>query len=127
MNEIIKAEIKKLTKKMDATTEMESRNYYRGKIAGLKLAIRLEPLVIRNFAALRDLINNINESIQESEGLSFVPAVTLKTDGYEFYIEFMDNVMWDSDNNGWLPITEIELQVREGMRDILRSLSKISV
>lgn len=45
MNEIIKAEIKKLTKKMDATTEMESHNYYRGKIAGLKLAIRLEPQV----------------------------------------------------------------------------------
>lgn len=45
MNEIIKAEIKKLTKKMDATTEMESHNYYRGKIAGLKLAIRLEPPV----------------------------------------------------------------------------------
>ena len=38
-------EIKKLTKKMNATTEMESHNYYRGKIAGLKLAIRLEPRV----------------------------------------------------------------------------------
>jgi hypothetical protein len=92
-----------------------------------KESVPAETLVIRNFAALRGMINNINESIQESEGLSFTPAVTLKTDGYEFYIEFMDNVMWDSENNGWLPITEIELQVREGMRDILRSLSKISV
>ena len=43
MNPKIDAEIKKATKKMNATTEMESHNYYRGKIAGLKLAIRLEP------------------------------------------------------------------------------------
>lgn len=90
-------------------------------------SVPLDGLVIRNFAALRDLVNNINESIQESEGLSFTPVVTVKTDGYEFYIEFMDNVMWDSDNNGWMPIIGIELQVREGIRDILRSLSKISV
>ena len=45
MNPKIDAEIKKATKKMNATTEMESHNYYRGKIAGLKLAIRLEPQV----------------------------------------------------------------------------------
>jgi hypothetical protein len=102
-------------------------HWYITKESAEQLSGQIEPQVIRNFAALRDLVNNINESIQESEGLSFTPAVTLKTDGYEFYIEFMDNVMWDSDNNGWLPITEIELQVREGMRDILRSLSKISV
>jgi hypothetical protein len=56
MNEIIKAEIKKLTKKMKATTEMESHNYYRGKIAGIKLAIRLEPLVRGKFAELLEEI-----------------------------------------------------------------------
>lgn len=59
MNEIMKAEIKKLTKKMNATTEMESHNYYKGKIAGIKTAIRLEPLVRGKFAELiKDIPTN---------------------------------------------------------------------
>lgn len=56
MNELLKVELKKLKKKMEATTEMESHNYYKGKIAGLKLAIRLEPLVSRKFADFVDAI-----------------------------------------------------------------------
>ena len=64
MNGIIKAEIKKLTKKMNATTEMESHNYYRGKIAGLKLASRLEPQVMLNFA---DILDDMIKELQTEQ------------------------------------------------------------
>ena len=84
---------------------------------------------LSKFTSLRNLINNINDDIENSEGLSIIPNITLETDGYEYYIKFSGQCIWDSDNESWdgSNIVGLEKEIREEIRKYLESYSKISI
>jgi len=83
----------------------------------IKKSSPVEALVIRNFASLREMINKINDDIENVDGLHTNSKLYIKTDGYDYSISFLGEILWDSDNNGWEPIIEIEKQIREEIRN----------